>query len=316
MERYDPQFMDLACRDVITRAVAQEIAEGRGCGEKGDHVLLSLEHLSSTLIYEKLPHVVETTRNFKGIDPTITPIPVAPTAHYTMGGIPTNINGEVLMPTDEGMIPVRGLFALGEAACSSVHGANRLGCNSLLDLMVFGKRVPHYALNTTDSSLLPNKNKSLAEQAISQLDRLRLQKGPMSLSHTRQSLMTSMQHYVGVYRHRQGLQHNLTFLNELAESGKSWHIGDSSLMWNTQLLEALELENMLLLSLSTTSSALRRQESRGAHYRSDFPQRDDNQWRVHSLISVSASHEFHYKTTPVRTTCMDPLTPTFTPPVA
>lgn len=316
MERYDPSFRDLACRDVITRAIAQEIAEGRGIGEHKDHVHLSLLHLSTELLHDKLPHVIETVGTFKGLNPASDFIPVSPTAHYTMGGIPANIHGQVLNYVNNIAQPVQGLFALGETACMSVHGANRLGCNSLLDLMVFGHSIPAYALASAQSTSLPRPHPDLAEPSILYLERLRMQKGSVSINDTTSTIKTTMQQNVGVYRHQQSLEQSLALFMTMLDERQDWNVGDSSRIWNNALLAAFECDNLLLQAIATTKAALMRKESRGSHFRHDFPDRNDNEWRAHSLVSldtVSARTQCHYTMTGVRDEPLDPTSPQFIP---
>jgi len=282
MERYAPHAKDLASRDITSRAITIEILEGRGVGEYKDHIYLHLEHLDPKVIHERLPGVCETAKIFAGVDVTCEPIPVLPTVHYNMGGIPTNYFGEVVSSPKEEIVP--GLMAIGEAACVSVHGANRLGTNSLLDLIVFGRaaairaaelwkpHTPHTPLKANDG-----------EEAVARLDRLRHAKGKQRVSEIRLYMQRTMQTYCGVFRSQEHLSQGQEKMNQIMDSFANLYVSDRSLIWNTDLVEALELENLLQQSLVTLASALYRQESRGAHAREDFPQRNDKKWLKHTL---------------------------------
>jgi succinate dehydrogenase / fumarate reductase flavoprotein subunit len=267
MERYAPHAKDLASRDVASRAVTMEILEGRGVGEHKDHVFLHLEHLDPKVVAERLPGISETAKIFAGVDVTREPIPVLPTVHYNMGGIPTNIFGEVICSAKEKVVP--GLMAIGEAACVSVHGANRLGTNSLLDLIVFGRAAP----------LKPRDG----EQAVARLDRLRNANGQHKVGQIRLDMQRTMQTHCGVYRNEEHLKNGQRKMAKITDSFKDVQLSDRSMIWNTDLVEALELENLLQQSTVTLASALNRQESRGAHAREDFPDRDDKKWIKHTL---------------------------------
>lgn len=282
MERYAPHAKDLASRDVTSRAVTLEILEGRGVGKHKDHVWLHLEHLDAKVIQERLPGISETARIFAGVDVTREPIPVLPTVHYNMGGIPTNHFGEVIASSKENVTP--GLMAIGEAACVSVHGANRLGTNSLLDLIVFGRAAAH----RTAELLRPNTphnplKESDGEEAVSRLDRLRYAKGKRKVSEIRLDMQRTMQSHCGVFRNAAHLTQGQEKMGDIVDSFQDVQLSDRSLIWNTDLAEALELENLLQQSLVSLAAALNRQESRGAHAREDFPERDDKQWLKHSL---------------------------------
>jgi succinate dehydrogenase / fumarate reductase flavoprotein subunit len=282
MERYAPHAKDLASRDVTSRAITMEILEGRGVGEHKDHVFLHLEHLDPNVLHERLPGISETARIFAGVDVTRDPIPVLPTVHYNMGGIPTNYFGEVISSSQEGV--VQGLMAIGEAACVSVHGANRLGTNSLLDLIVFGRAAAHRAaeLLSPHTPHRPLKAKD-GEQAIVRLERLRQSKGSFKVAEIRLEMQRAMQTHCGVFRNRTLLSQGQKKMIQILDAFKDVHVSDRSLIWNTDLLEALELENLLQQSLVTLTSALNREESRGAHAREDFLNRNDKKWLKHSL---------------------------------
>lgn len=282
MERYAPHAKDLASRDVASRAVTMEILEGRGVGEHKDHVFLHLEHLDPKVVLERLPGISETAKVFAGVDVTKKPIPVLPTVHYNMGGIPTNHFGEVISSASQEIVP--GLMAIGEGACVSVHGANRLGTNSLLDIIVFGRAA---ALRTADL-IRPNTphhplKESDGEQAVIRLDRLRQARGKRKVGEIRLDMQRIMQTYCGVFRNEVHLNQGREKLATVRDSFEDVLVNDRSLIWNTDLVEALELENLLEQSTVTIASALNRQESRGAHAREDYPDRDDKMWLKHTL---------------------------------
>lgn len=282
MERYAPHAKDLASRDVASRAVTMEILEGRGVGEHKDHVFLHLEHLDPKVVLERLPGISETAKVFAGVDVTKKPIPVLPTVHYNMGGIPTNHFGEVISSASQEIVP--GLMAIGEGACVSVHGANRLGTNSLLDIIVFGRAA---ALRTAEL-IRPNTphhplKESDGEQAVIRLDRLRQARGKRKVGEIRLDMQRIMQTYCGVFRNEVHLNQGREKLATVRDSFEDVLVNDRSLIWNTDLVEALELENLLEQSTVTIASALNRQESRGAHAREDYPDRDDKMWLKHTL---------------------------------
>jgi succinate dehydrogenase / fumarate reductase flavoprotein subunit len=282
MERYAPNAKDLASRDVASRAITMEILEGRGVGEHKDHVFLHLEHLDPKVLHERLPGISETAKIFAGVDVAREPIPVLPTVHYNMGGIPTNYFGEVISSKEEKIVP--GLMAIGEGACVSVHGANRLGTNSLLDIIVFGRaaalrtaelirpNTPHHPLKSSDG-----------EQAVARLDRLRHAKGKRKVSEIRLNMQRTMQTHCGVFRNEAHLSQGQKKMAAIVDSFEDVQMGDRSLIWNTDLVEALELENLLQQSMVTLASALNRKESRGAHAREDFPDRNDKKELKHTL---------------------------------
>ncbi|MHB1401481.1 MAG: succinate dehydrogenase flavoprotein subunit [Thiobacillus sp.] len=286
MERYAPHAKDLAGRDVVARAIAIEIAEGRGCGPHGDHVDLKLDHLGETLIAEKLPGIRELALRFAGVDPAKAPIPVAPTAHYMMGGIPTNLHGQVVAPARFGPEePVPGLYAVGECACVSVHGANRLGGNSLLDLIVFGRAAGLHMLEYLRDNPYPHAlPDNAAEASLARLNRWD-RPGSERVAAITDDLRRMMQTHAGVFRTDAVLRAGLEKLDALEERLAHAGLQDTSRVFNTARIEALELENLIGVARATLVSAIHRTESRGAHTREDFPARDDAHWLKHTLYS-------------------------------
>jgi succinate dehydrogenase / fumarate reductase flavoprotein subunit len=286
MERYAPKAKDLASRDVVSRAIAVEIREGRGCGPNADHILLKLDHLGHDVVHKRLPGICDMARAFLQIDPGYDAIPVFPTAHYTMGGIPTNRYGQVIMPEHTGpeeIVP--GLYAAGECACVSVHGANRLGGNSLLDILVFGRA----AANDIITYLKEHRyHKAMSDNAVDgamkRLERWDNGGDGESIDVIRAELKRVMEEHCGVFRTQEVLQEGLDKVISLEERLQHATLKDQSRIFNTARVEAFELENLMDVALATVSSALARQESRGAHSRIDYPDRDDVQWLRHSLF--------------------------------
>ncbi|MFQ6004618.1 MAG: succinate dehydrogenase flavoprotein subunit [Woeseia sp.] len=301
MERYAPNAKDLASRDVVSRSMTIEIREGRGVGPQKDHIHLHLEHLGPEVIGERLPGIAETARIFAGVDITKTPIPVLPTVHYNMGGVPTNFNGEAVTMTDgdaEAVVP--GLMAVGEAACVSVHGANRLGSNSLLDLVVFGRSA---ALRCAETMTPGRRHRPLASDAgqvsVDRLNRLRNANGSRPTADIRLEMQKVMQSHAAVFRTGDSLDQGVKLLKETHAAFSDVHVSDHSMIWNTDLIETIELENLLGNAIATIRSAANRKESRGAHAREDFPQRDDQNWMKHTLAWVDAGGEVSIDYRPV-----------------
>lgn len=312
MERYAPHAKDLASRDVVSRALTTEIKEGRGCGRDADHLLLKLDHLGADVIKTRLPGIREISMKFAHADPIRDPIPVAPTAHYMMGGIPTNYYGQVVAPYKTGPEEVvQGFYAVGECACVSVHGGNRLGTNSLLDIVVFGraagnqiieelKKNPHHKQLPADA----------ADKSLARLARLDGEKNGESVAQVGDALRKTMQAHCGVFRFADMLKQGVSKIDEVAERVRHTGIGDKSRVFNTARVEALELDNLVEVAVATMVSAEARTESRGAHARDDFPERDDDKWLKHTLF-FSEGRRLDYK--PVR---LKPLTVESFPPKA
>ena len=342
MQRYAPQAMELASRDVVSRAIMQEILAGRGCGPKKDHVHLCVQHLPADMLATKLPAIGQIASTFARIDVTKDPIPVLPAVHYTMGGIPTTAQCQVIKAQATEPVPpplggrlggglskcdplsaptptlplkgreqiVPGLMAIGEAACTSVHGANRLGCNALLELVVFGKIAGEYAAhntpkNKTHTALAPH----LLEPLLARFEDTRTSKGTLRPRELRKSLQSLMQSHASIFREASLLaegQKNLRDLWSLYQS--ELHVADNSLIWNNDLVEALELDNLMRQATATLHSAAARTESRGAHWREDHPARNDTQWLTHSLCFIDQSGNARLTTRPVRLTAEEPKT--------
>jgi succinate dehydrogenase / fumarate reductase, flavoprotein subunit len=307
MERYAPHAKDLASRDVVSRAMTVEIRAGRGVGPEHDHIELHLEHLGAAVIQERLPGIAETARIFAGVDVTCEPIPVLPTVHYNMGGIPSNYHGEVVRPRDgdpESVVP--GLMAVGEGACVSVHGANRLGSNSLLDLVVFGREAARRCAQLIKPG---ERQRPLAadagEPAVARLDRLRNAHGARGTATIRLEMQKTMQIDAAVFRTGESLRLGIERIGATFASFADVRVSDRSLIWNTDLIETLELENLLLQATATIHSAANRTESRGAHAREDFPQRDDVNWLKHTLVWVDGPQRTRFDYRPVH---LNPMT--------
>jgi succinate dehydrogenase / fumarate reductase flavoprotein subunit len=301
MERYAPTAKDLASRDVVSRAMTIEIREGRGVGPHKDHIHLHLEHLGAETIHERLPGIAETAKIFAGVDVSKQPIPVLPTVHYNMGGIPANYHGEVVTVKNgqpETVVP--GLMAVGEAACVSVHGANRLGSNSLLDLVVFGREAARHCAQT----VIPGTGhrplaKDAGELAVSRIDRFRNAKGSLKTADIRLNMQRVMQGHAAVFRTGESLHEGVQKLAEVFHSFADVSVSDRTLVWNTDLIETLELDNLLGQAVATMHSAANREESRGAHAREDFPNRDDQAWMKHTLSWVGEQGKVVFEYRPV-----------------
>jgi succinate dehydrogenase / fumarate reductase flavoprotein subunit len=315
MERYAPNAKDLASRDVVSRSMTIEIREGRGVGSAADHIHLHLEHLGPEVIQQRLPGIAETARIFAGVDVTKEPIPVLPTVHYNMGGIPCNVHGEVVTLRDgdpDAVVP--GLMAVGEAACVSVHGANRLGSNSLLDLVVFGREAGRHAATVVKPGQrhrpLP---RDAGDFAVSRLDRLRNASGSRPTAAIRLEMQKAMQSDAAVFRTGASLEEGCRKLDATFASFADVKVSDRTLVWNTDLIETLELENLLGQAVATINSAANRKESRGAHAREDFRERDDANWLKHTLCWVDEKGATRIGYRPVHmntlTSDVDPIPP-------
>ncbi len=310
MERYAPNAKDLASRDVVSRAIVTEVKEGRGCGPNADHVLLKVDHLGEDIIAKRLPGIRESSKIFAGVDPAVEPIPVFPTAHYMMGGIPTDRLGHVVIPGADGSEQiVPGLFAAGECACVSVHGANRLGGNSLLDILVFGRAAGQQIINHLKENPEHRAiDEASVEQAMSRLSRWEESGEGISVRDLRDEFRKVMEDHAGVFRTDEVMSEGVEKVKEIREKLKDVRLGDQSKIFNTARIEALELENLIDIGMAIVLSALERKESRGAHSRPDYTERDDENWMKHSVY-FKEGDRLDYK--PVQT---KPLTVETFPP--
>jgi succinate dehydrogenase / fumarate reductase flavoprotein subunit len=307
MERYAPNAKDLASRDVVSRCMTIEIREGRGVGPKKDHIYLHLDHLDPEILHERLPGITESARIFAGVDLTREPVPILPTVHYNMGGIPTNYFGEAIDPARGGPdAVVPGLMAVGEAGCASVHGANRLGSNSLIDLVVFGRAAAIRAGEVVDrSAKIPEVNRHVEDRIIARLDALRFAAGGTPTATIRDRMQRTMQEDAAVFRTAETLQSGVRRMTETWGALSDIKVFDRSMIWNSDLVETLELENLMINAMTTVVGAEARTESRGAHAREDFPDRDDVNWRKHTLARIDGKGSVTLDYRPVHT---EPLT--------
>jgi len=319
MKKYAPHVLDLASRDVVSRAMATEVREGRGVGPKKDHIYLKLDHLGKDLIMERLPGIWELAYKFVGVDCTKEPIPVEPTGHYHMGGIPTNVKSEVVVWDGEKDVPVPGFYAAGECSCQSLHGANRLGTNSLIDLVVSGKQAgmnaAKYIIEEGAPAPLPAEDFWAEKFGKETLEKIKeLFDGPagnVKYQDIFYPLRDSMQENMSVFRTEEGLKKELKILDDLEGKFKEMGLADKSLHFNSELVEYFELRSLLAISRVETEAALNRTESRGGHFREDYPERDDKNWLKHTLVYMDKDGKVRFDYKPVR---MKPITaPTFPP---
>ena len=309
MERYAPHAKDLASRDVVSRAISTEVRDGRGCGPNADHVMLKVDHLGTEVLAKRLPGITSMVKTFLGIDPAEQSIPVFPTAHYTMGGIPTNKVGQVVVPIEQGEETVQGLYAVGECACVSVHGANRLGGNSLLDIVVFGRAAGNHIIDFLKEN---RYHRPLVEDgidmAMARLARWDKKGQGESVANIKSELQATMEEYCGVFRTQDVLDKGLEKVMEIERRMDDVRLQDHSKIFNTARIEALELENLVDLAVATVASAAKRHESRGAHSRMDYPDRDDARWLKHSLY-YKKDNRIEYKPVRLKAITVDTFPP-------